>query len=266
MNSPKWNTCAVEPPVVTAVALRIMPQTGLTSKYFNGLAVQRNFIWSLFDLYCPGSLASEKVPAISEMEVSMKIRALLRVVQIAMAGLVLSISVAAQAPPPSKLSGTVNDYNPFDHGQYEMRGPWSLTVQGDSGTAAFSAALDLEHSDLWMVSNGITDTTLRDSHTHHISMSGAQVIFDQSSVASNCPTAKYGVPTTTGFAVVGMASVTGNGGFPPFAPHGELSPLTVCVTGGTQVAFSNVTLVFGLPASKHLGTQTINGVVGSVKP
>jgi hypothetical protein len=200
------------------------------------------------------------------MEVCMNIRSFFRWVQLAVAALALSSSLMAQAPPPANLSGTINDYNPLENGQYEIRGAWSLTVRGDSGKADFSAGLNMEHSDLWMVSNGITDTTLRDPHTHHITMTDAQVVFDQAYVEANCPTAHYGVPTTTGFAVVGMASVTGDGGFAPFAPHGELSPLTVCTTGGTQVAFSNITLAFGLPASKHLGTQPINGVVAGFKP
>jgi hypothetical protein len=186
--------------------------------------------------------------------------------QMAVVALALSSAVVAQTPPPVSLNGTISDYNPFDHGQYEMRGAWSLKLKGDSTKADFSAALNMEHSDLWMVSAGTTDTTLRDPHTHHITMKGARVIFDQSYVASNCATADYFVPTTTGFAVVGMASVTGDGGFAPFAPHGELSPLTVCITGGSQVRFSNVTLALGPPASNHFGTQAINGVVQSVKP
>jgi hypothetical protein len=36
---------------------------------------------------------------------------------------------------------------------------------------------------------------------------------------------------------------------------------TVCVTGGTQVESSNITLVFGAPASGHFGSQPINGAV-----
>lgn len=59
----------------------------------------------------------------------------------------------------------------------------------------------------------------------------------------------------------GMASVTGNGGFPPFAPQGQLSQLMVCITGGTQIEFSNITLVFGTPASGHFGPPPINGAV-----
>jgi hypothetical protein len=48
---------------------------------------------------------------------------------------------------------------------------------------------------------------------------------------------------------------------PTICPQGLLSPLTVCVTGGTQARFSNVTLVFGAPASSHLGSQAIKGAV-----
>ena len=196
----------------------------------------------------------------------MKSKAFVWLVQMAIVALALSSSVVAQAATPVNLSGTISDYNPFAKGQYEMRGAWSLKVNGASGKADFSASLNMEHSDLWMISNDTTDTTLRDPHTHHITMNEAQVIFDQNYVESNCPTASYSVPTTTGFAVAGMASVTGDGGHAPFAPNGELSPLTVCVTGGSQVGFSNVTLVLGSPASKHFGTQPINGVVSSVTP
>lgn len=62
----------------------------------------------------------------------------------------------------------------------------------------FSAALNMEHSDLWMISNNTTDTTLRDPHTHHITMKNAQVIFDQSYIASHCPTVHYVVPPQKG--------------------------------------------------------------------
>ena len=78
---------------------------------------------------------------------------------------------------------------------------------------------------------------------------------------SDCPTSSYKPATTTGFMVKGFASVTANGGFAPFAPQGQLSPLQVCITGGTLVEFSNITLVFGAPASEHFGSQPINGAV-----
>jgi hypothetical protein len=50
-----------------------------------------------------------------------------------------------------------------------MRRAWSLKLKGESGKADLSAALNIEHSDVWMVSTGTTDTTLRDPHTHHYS-------------------------------------------------------------------------------------------------
>ena len=40
-----------------------------------------------------------------------------------------------------------------------------------------------------------------------------------------------------------------------------LSTLQICVNGGSDVPFSNVTLVFGTPASGHFGMQAIHGVV-----
>jgi hypothetical protein len=63
---------------------------------------------------------------------------------------------------------------------------------------------------------------------------------------------------TEGFVVTGTATITGNGSPAPFA---NPSPLTICVPGGGDVKFSNVTLAFGLPASSHFGTQAIHGVV-----
>jgi hypothetical protein len=41
--------------------------------------------------------------------------------------------------------------------------------------------------------------------------------------------------------------------------------LQVCVNGGSDVPFSNVTLVFGAPASGHFGAQAIHGVVRKSK-
>ncbi|MGH9522428.1 MAG: hypothetical protein ACRD3E_07845 [Terriglobales bacterium] len=177
----------------------------------------------------------------------------------------LSAGAVAQNPQPDKFSGTISDYTTGAQ-VWEMRGTWSVKVNGNSGNADFAAELNMEHSDLGLI-NGATG---RVPHTHHITMTDAQVISDASYVASNCPSAHYAPPTTTGFAVVGMASVTGNGAFAPFAKTGQLSQLTVCVTGASQVGFSNVTLVFPAtypdgttpnPASTHFGTQPINGVV-----
>jgi hypothetical protein len=201
------------------------------------------------------------------MEVFMKSKVFLWFAQIAVLALALSNGALAQAPPPTTLSGTIDDYNPFEKGGYEMHGTWSLKVYGASGVAAFSAAMNMEHSDLWMIDNNTTDTTQRDQHTHHFTMTGARVISDPAYVSQNCPTAQFTIAaTTTGFAVVGWAKTTGNGGNPPFAPNGEKSQLRICVTGSGKVTFSNITLMFapGSNASQHFGTVPINGVVKSI--
>ena len=194
----------------------------------------------------------------------MKNKAFVLSMQIAVMVLALSSVSVAEGPRSTTLKGTINDYNPFAMGGYEIRGTWSLEVHPNFDVVDFSASLNMEHSDLWMISNNTTDTTLRDQHTHHFTMKNARVISDPHYVAANCPTAHFAVAaTTTGFVVLGMASTTGNGGNAPFAPDGEKSQLTVCVTGSDDVEFSNVTLMFapGSKASNHFGTVPINGVV-----
>jgi hypothetical protein len=192
--------------------------------------------------------------------------------------LALGTSAAAQASAAPEgrrrehFRGIINDFTPAHNAQgspsgpWEMHGVWHLDLTSDGSTADFSAALTMENSDYWLLINpnppaDPDSPATRTPHTHHITMKDAQVTWDPSSVASGCPTASYKPPTTTGFMVTGYASVTGNGGYPPFAPQGQTSPLTVCVTGGTQVGFSNITLVFGMPASGHFGSQAINGAV-----
>jgi len=191
--------------------------------------------------------------------------------------LALGTSAAAQGrsheqPGGTVFRGVINDFTPAHNAQgspngpWEMHGVWRLDLSWDGSTADFSAALTMENSDYWLLINtnppaDPDSPATRTPHTHHITMKGAQVTSDPSAVASGCPTASYKPPTTTGFMITGPASVTGNGGYPPFAPQGQTSPLTVCVTGGTQVGYSNVTLVFGTPASGHFGSQAINGAV-----
>jgi len=187
--------------------------------------------------------------------------------------LALGTSVVAQNRSPEHFRGIINDFtaahdakgNPS--GPWELHGVWRLDLSRERGTAEFSAALTMENSDYWLLINpnppgDPNSPSTRTPHTHHITMRDAQVTSDPSLVASGCPTASYKPPTTSGFMVTGSASITGNGGYPPFAPEGQTSPLTVCVTGGTQVGFSNITLVLGMPASGHFGSQAINGAVG----
>jgi hypothetical protein len=165
----------------------------------------------------------------------------------------------ASAPPPVHYVGLINDYTPSaavtKGGPYEMRGKWSLDVDERHGTASFTAAMNMETSDYGIAQGTVNkdDPTTRGAHTHHISMTDGVVSSDW---MTSCP--KFSPATTEGFVITGTATVTGNGGPAPF---GNPSPLTICVLGGTDVKFSNVTIAFGLPAASHFGTQAIHGVV-----
>jgi hypothetical protein len=160
------------------------------------------------------------------------------------------------------LAGLINDYSPSNEtgGPYEIRGQWSLDIDR-SGAFSFSADLNMETSDY-----GITDATkvdptkppTRDPHTHHISITGAAVSYDTSVCPANTP------PTTgSGIVITGTAITSANGGPAPFDAKGS-SNLQVCITGGTEVGFSNVTLVYTGPATGHFGTQPIHGVVNVI--
>jgi hypothetical protein len=186
---------------------------------------------------------------------------------VAVAVLAVSIGALAQGPTPRHFRGLINDYTPGTVagklvGPYVMHGTWSLDLKGRSGLADFSAAMNMELAEYTVVNGVVTqfdDPETRIPHTHHITMRDATV----SDATGSCPT--YPAPTATtnpGFMVTGPAYITGNGGPAPFSKDDTvLSTLQVCVNGGTDVPFSNVTLVFGLPASGHFGSQAIHGVV-----
>ena len=64
------------------------------------------------------------------------------------AGSTLAVAVDPHALP-DRLGGLINDYTPgsVKGGPYEMRGEWSLDVHRKSGTASFSAVMNMETSD-----------------------------------------------------------------------------------------------------------------------
>jgi hypothetical protein len=200
----------------------------------------------------------------------------------AVAVVVLSVgfSALAQGQNPVHFSGLINDYSPETIngkvvGPWEMHGKWSLDLKGASGLADFSADMTMELSDHAMdvaIADGVVDGTTpasfdnpetRIPHTHHISMTNAKVMDPD----GMCPT--YLLPpaiTNPGFMVTGQAHITGNGSAAPFSKGDTvLSTLHVCVNGGGDVPFSNVTLVFEAPASGHFGSQAIHGVVRKSK-
>ncbi|HUL17504.1 MAG TPA: hypothetical protein VLV88_16015 [Terriglobales bacterium] len=168
----------------------------------------------------------------------------------------------AQAPLPEHFSGIISDYTPLiptasPTGPWEMRGHWSLSLKGRSGKADFSAYMTMGLSDYWVLTTNsdATNPNIRSAHTHHIVMTDATVSFD----TSTCPA--YSPANTPRFVVTGPAEiVTGNGNPAPFQKNGT-SSLQVCISGGSDVEYSNVTLVFTGPATGHFGPQPIHGAV-----
>jgi hypothetical protein len=177
--------------------------------------------------------------------------------------LMLAVGLApAQDLRTVHFKGMVNDYSPstVSGGPWEIRGAWSLDVER-TGTANFTADLTMETSDF-----GISDTTkvdptnpvTRSPHTHHISLTNATVSYDTSVCPANSP------PTTgSGVVISTTATTSANGNPAPFESKGA-STIQVCLTGGSQVNFSNMTLVYTGPATGHFGPQAIHGVVTQV--
>jgi hypothetical protein len=158
--------------------------------------------------------------------------------------------------------GTVSDYSPanLSGGPWEIRGVWAVDVDR-TGSGSFTADLTMETSDYGISSATAVDPnnpSTRSPHTHHISMTNATVSYD----ASVCPANS---PATGSVAVVITAPATtaGNGSPAAFESKGA-SSLQVCITGGSTVSFSNVTLVYTGPATGHFGSQPIHGVVTQV--
>ncbi|MFL6437180.1 MAG: hypothetical protein ACJ71Q_06340 [Terriglobales bacterium] len=180
----------------------------------------------------------------------MKSRYLRYVAQIGLVVLAASLSAVAQNPTHGTFVGVINAYSPqtTTTGPYEVRGPWSLKLEGDSGKADFSAALDMKLSDGWVLTknSGNFDPNSRDTHTHHVTLVDADVT----------PNADG-----NGFQVNGIATITLNGNPAPVSP----APLTINITGGKSVEFSNITMTFGAPASRHFGTAPLSGVVRTFK-
>lgn len=158
--------------------------------------------------------------------------------------------------------GAINDYSPSNvtGGPWEIRGTWSLDVQR-TGTANFSADLTMATSDYGITNSTAVDPTnpaTRSPHTHHVSMTNVAVSYDPSVCPANSP-----ATTGSGVVINGTATTTGNGSPATFEAKGP-STLQVCITGGSQVEFSNVTLVYTGPATGHFGSQAIHGVVSQV--
>lgn len=167
--------------------------------------------------------------------------------------------------PPQLFTGLINDYTPSSvaGGPYVMAGKWTLEIRhapGGAEVADFSAYMNMETSDYGIMEGIVapTDATTRGAHTHDITMTNVSVTYDSPA----CPANPAGTPPAAGgnIMITGNVSVTGNGTPAGFESKGP-STLQVCLTGGSQVPLSNLTMTFLGPATGHFGTQPIHGVV-----
>jgi hypothetical protein len=173
------------------------------------------------------------------------------------------MSALAQKGKPAHLTGLINDYSPatVKGGPWEMHGQWRMDLhpewRGEVTTIAdFSADMTMSG---YGTTAGVPDATKggQTPHTHHIKLINQTVTWNM----DGCPV--VAPATTVGFQISGtVALVTGNGSSAPFeTTTPPTSMLQVCVTGGDEVPYSNVSLVFSAPAANHFGTQAIHGVV-----
>jgi hypothetical protein len=180
-------------------------------------------------------------------------------------------SAVAGAPPklPAHFSGLLSDYTPMlingapvKGAPYEMHGNWKLDLDQTRSSAAFSAEIAMETSEV-VNPDPNYDPGQLNPHTHYISMTGGVVHDGPTDWQTMCPAVSS---VTGGFVVTGSAYVTANGANAPF---GNPSPVTICILGASDtlqpntayVEFANFTLTIGSPASGHFGPQPIHGVV-----
>ena len=171
--------------------------------------------------------------------------------------LVMGTDGRSQEQNPVHFTGLINDYSPatVKGGPWEMHGTWSLDLHEQTGTADFSAAMTMSG---YGTTAGVADATKGGlgAHTHHIKLTHAVISWHM----TGCPT--FSPATETGFQVNGTVSLlTGNGSNAPFETTPPSSTVQICVTGGSEVTHSNISLVFGGPATTHFGAQAIHGVV-----
>jgi hypothetical protein len=102
----------------------------------------------------------------------------------------------------------------------------------------------------------MVDATIagQNPHTHHIKLTNAEIAWNMTGCPTVSPAAKMG------FQLSGTVTLlTGNGCNAPFETASPSSTLQVCVTGGDEIPYSfpnsNITMVFGAPATSHFGTQ-----------
>lgn len=192
-------------------------------------------------------------------------------VAIALTCTLVGANASAEEFRPVHFGGLINDYttSTVKGGPYEMHGQWSLDLRPDwstGGTAAdFAADMTMANYVTTLVStppDGTGTVAVQTQagvapHTHHITMTNVSVTWNM----DGCP--NYATnPSKGGFQIKSTVRImTGNGTNAPFETTPPSSMLLVCVTGGDEIKYSNVTLQFTGPATSHFGTQAIHGVV-----
>lgn len=164
-------------------------------------------------------------------------------------------ATGALAQAPVRLTGQLHDETPSSvkDGPWEMNALWSLDFRPGANRADFSA--DMTMADIAITPNGIGPTQPgQNRHTRQIKLTNAKVTWNM----NGCPA--YSPATKIDFQINGEVSLLmGNGGIAPFETPPPSSTLQVCITGGTGAAYampySNITLVFGGPATTHFGSQ-----------
>ncbi len=147
--------------------------------------------------------------------------------------LVITTTARSDSSSPQKFQGMINDFSPPDTtpaGPYLVSGPWSLKVHAN-GKAEFDGSLNMVRSD---------DIGNRNFHTHHVQVADGLVVSQ----------------TANSMVIRGEAVLTSNGNpvFPGTIVRIELS-------GGSEMAFTNVKLVFESGASAHFTMEPYDGVV-----
>jgi hypothetical protein len=138
----------------------------------------------------------------------------------------------AQEQRDLRYGGVVNDYTAnFDGGgAWHIMGEWSMSVKGNSRKGTFSVGITMARA----------DAEPRSFHTHHITLDDGEV-----------------TALSNGYRISGVAVMSGNGSLAGF----NGSPVTVELTGGNALPFSNLAITFAGGAVNHFGSGTIKGVV-----
>jgi hypothetical protein len=162
----------------------------------------------------------------------MRLTIVWRLLSLAVLTLALGGQGVAQGQRDLRYGGVVNDYTAnFDGiGAWHIMGEWSMSVKGDSGKGTFSVGFTMARADV----------EPRSFHTHHITLDDGDV-----------------TALSNGYRISGTGVMTGNGSLAGFSG----SPVTVEITGGNAMPYSNLSMTFAGGAVSHFGSGAIKGVV-----